>query len=369
MTAIATPPSAPAAAAAPNPFRFGWRYVRQRREDGTEVSEQVPLTLDDVLHPKEGDEIPENTVQARDRNYLQAVFSSRRTNRPNLAVFSDLLIDWGVEGLGNHSPDISVFDQVPDPRRRRGILRVRVEGARSLLVVEIVSPDPYDRQARDNDVVTKVDHYFRAGVPLYVIVDQERQDGPRSLLGYRHAPGGYVRMPLDDRGRLLLEPLGVLLGLRDEQVVCSDAATGEELPDYSDMSQAWKSDQAARQLAEEEAAQQRSKAQAAEEEAARQRLQIQVAKQEIIVEQARVQYAKQEAALERARRQMAQEEATLERARAQIIQEEAVLEGLHAQIAQQEAALIRAQLEERIRELEAKLQPGAGPSPDPGSAN
>src|SRR5258708_3626900 len=45
---------------APDPFRFGWRYLRKKRADGREVSVQVPLTLDDVLHPREGDHIPEN---------------------------------------------------------------------------------------------------------------------------------------------------------------------------------------------------------------------------------------------------------------------------------------------------------------------
>ena len=43
----------------PDPFRFGWRYVQQIRANGSKVSVQVPLTLDDVLHPQEGDHIPE----------------------------------------------------------------------------------------------------------------------------------------------------------------------------------------------------------------------------------------------------------------------------------------------------------------------
>jgi hypothetical protein len=44
---------------APNPFRYGWRFVRRTAEDGTESLDQVPLTLEDVLHPQENDVIPE----------------------------------------------------------------------------------------------------------------------------------------------------------------------------------------------------------------------------------------------------------------------------------------------------------------------
>ena len=43
-----------------NPFRYGWRYVRKMRADGKETWEQVPLTLEDVLHPREEDCIPEH---------------------------------------------------------------------------------------------------------------------------------------------------------------------------------------------------------------------------------------------------------------------------------------------------------------------
>ena len=65
-----------------------------------------------------------------------------------------------------------------------------------------------------------------AVIPLYVIVDQERDNGPRDLQGYRRTPTGYELILLDAHGRLLLAPLGLYLALRDDQVVCYDAATG-----------------------------------------------------------------------------------------------------------------------------------------------
>jgi hypothetical protein len=46
----------------PDPYRYGWRPVERWREDGTVSVERVPLTLADVLHPREGDQVPENDV-------------------------------------------------------------------------------------------------------------------------------------------------------------------------------------------------------------------------------------------------------------------------------------------------------------------
>jgi hypothetical protein len=48
----------------PDPLRFGWRYVTLKQSDGSESMELVPLTLEDALHPEDGDHIvhslPEN---------------------------------------------------------------------------------------------------------------------------------------------------------------------------------------------------------------------------------------------------------------------------------------------------------------------
>lgn len=199
----------------PDPFRFGWRFVRQIGPNGHKRSVQVPLTLDDVLHPQEGDHIPESHQQELDRSYLAMVLRYRLADNPRTLVLSACLINWGVRGLRNHSPDVSVFDGVSNRNRDWGTFHVVAERARPLLTIEIVSPDAYDRQARDNDVVAKVSEYYRAGVPLYVIIDQEREGGPRQLVGYRRGARKYVRMRMDPQGRLLLAPMRLLLGLRE----------------------------------------------------------------------------------------------------------------------------------------------------------
>src|SRR5947208_1603737 len=87
-----------------DPFRYGWRFVRQRLADGHETLEQVPLTLEDVLHPQEEDHVVENSLHEREceRGYLTWAFRSRLDRLDRGSVLSDCIINWGVPGLGNH---------------------------------------------------------------------------------------------------------------------------------------------------------------------------------------------------------------------------------------------------------------------------
>lgn len=223
-------------------FRYGWRYVDRVGPDGKVVNEAVPLTLEDVLHPQEGDTIPENTQQNRERDYLRNVLHRRRSGLRRARVFSDCIINWGVSGMRNHSPDISVFENVADLERDWGVFPVRQQGANPRLALELVSPS-----TRDNDVVIKFAHYHRIQVPVYVIVDQEEEDGPRTLVGYRWTRRRYVPMRPDRRGRLLLRDFGIRIGLVDNSVVCYDAETDEVIGDYEQLADAREAAEAARQ--------------------------------------------------------------------------------------------------------------------------
>jgi Uma2 family endonuclease len=232
---LSTGPPSPGPPPDRDPFRYGWRYVRRTLPDGRVVVDEVPLTPEDVLHPQEDDVIPENRVHEPDRRYLSDVFHARYAKEPQVVVLSDCLVDWGVPGLRSHSPDIVILEGArTEQKGSLGTYRLRQEGGHPLLVIEIVSPDP---QMRENDVVKKVAHYHRAGVPLYVIVDWKREDEPRRLLAYRDTPQGYVEIPLDPEGRVLLGSTGILLGLKDERVVCYDQATGKELGNYASLFQ------------------------------------------------------------------------------------------------------------------------------------
>ena len=89
------------------------------------------------------------------------------------------------------------------PRKQR-------EGTKPSLIIEIVSPS-----TRPTDVVTKVDHYARVGVPNYIIVDRFERQGVmvRVLVGYRLTPNGYEELSPNANGWLWLEPVNLWLGL------------------------------------------------------------------------------------------------------------------------------------------------------------
>jgi Uma2 family endonuclease len=220
-----SPPDSP-------PF-YGWRYLRRTRPDGSTELEEVPLTLEDVLHPQEYDKIPESPRHNADRDYLAQVLSTR-VPKPGGQVLSECLVDWGVEGILPHCPDIVVFEGLQKPLDEdKATFRLAEYGARCLLVIEVVSP-----HTRSNDVVSKRDEYHKAGVPLYVLVDQEDYGRPRQILALRHRTESYVLVPPDAQGRASLGSLGLLLGLQEDRAVCYDADTGRRFEDYCEISRA-----------------------------------------------------------------------------------------------------------------------------------
>ena len=92
-----------------DPFRYGWRYVRIVRPDGTEELDQVPLTLEDVLHPEVGDVIVESDPHDSDRGYLKAVSKTRLVGDPAAVVLSDCQVDFNIRGVKPLCPDLAVF--------------------------------------------------------------------------------------------------------------------------------------------------------------------------------------------------------------------------------------------------------------------
>jgi colicin import membrane protein len=159
--------------------------------------------------------------------YLTAVLRARLEPSRRAIVLSDVRIAWDIPDLRAHGPDVMV---IPGVRKRRNwsTFEVVVERARPALIIEIVSPD-----ARENDVVIKVEHYARAGVAQYVIVDDTGRGGVRRLrlLDYRLEGTAYRLQEPDADGRVHLAIADVWLGIRRDHVVCYDA-TGREIGDY-----------------------------------------------------------------------------------------------------------------------------------------
>ncbi len=354
MSQIAiTPPTPLDRSPGEDPFRYGWRYLEVARPDGGTDWEQVPLTLEDVLHPREGDVIPENSQQERDRRYLHDVFESRYADDDGVLTLSDCLVDWGVEGLRPHSPDLSVFEGVNTKEGSWGMYRLREDGGRPLLVAEVVSP-----HTRQNDVDVKPEHYYRVGVPLYVLIDQKKEGGPRQLVVYRHAPGGYAEVSADTLGRVAL-PGGVRIAIEADRVICYDADTGQELGDYTRVSQQLEEEVSARLAAEQRADQ----AEAREQEQSEARLAAEAREKEQTEARLAAEAREREQAqarLEAAERRADLAEASeLKHVEARLAAEVRAREHGEALIAAMERALREEDAhritEARLRELEARL--------------
>jgi Uma2 family endonuclease len=241
--------------------------------------QQVPLTQEDILHPQEEDFIVQTPLHDAACHYLRSVLRRWADARPNTVVLHDCRIDWGVEGVKPHGPDLPVFEGVTgewDPGQ--GTFYPAQVGGRVILVIEVTSPS-----TRNTDLDEKVLEYYRAGVPFYAIFDFRTVEGVRQvrLLGYRATPEGYVRVPLDAQGRLWLEPVRLWLAVEGDRAVCFDEQ-GNRIPDEVELTQAIRQADArveeAHALTEEAVrARQEAEAQAGEAARARQEAEVQAA--------------------------------------------------------------------------------------------
>jgi colicin import membrane protein len=224
-------------------FPYGWRFVKRPGKDGREELVQVPLTLEDALHPQDGDHIPQRLTHVTDFGYLKDVLEHRTAGQGLLLC--DCIVDWNVPGVFNHCPDFVFF---PGVERRPGdwdIYYVAWDGVAARWALEITSPN-----TRINDVERKLAQYHQVGIPLYLIVDRYAANGPE-VRGYHWTPDGYVRLAPDAQGRLLVEPVNLLLKFENDRVVALDAETEEECGDYAAVLQALEeAEERARQQAE-----------------------------------------------------------------------------------------------------------------------
>jgi colicin import membrane protein len=221
-------------------FRYGYRYQRKKLPDGRVELEMVPLTLYDVLHPRDGDCHLPSDAHVHDCKYLLNVLEDRFARDQSVKVLSDCGIYWDKPGLEHHNPDLAVIFGVKE-RKAWKTFHVKSEKVRPSLIVEVTS-----RSTRVTDVKDKVEEYARAGVPHYVIADVHQVKKKRriTLIRYRLDGTAYQPVPLDKQGRAWLEPVGLWLGVTtdpetgDDRLVLIDPATNEEIGDYTAVRQA-----------------------------------------------------------------------------------------------------------------------------------
>jgi Uma2 family endonuclease len=208
-------------------FRYGWRYIHHPLPSGGETLERVPLTLEDVLHPQEGDFVTHTDDHQRFCVYLYNVLRGLFLHQSTTVVLHDVLVGWDVPELNPHGPDIAVIFGVRE-RRNWGKFDVAQEGVRPALIIEVTSPE-----TRQVDLYNKLIEYDQAGVPMYIIVDTHQRKGvmTRRLLGYQMTPEGYAGMAQDERGWLWMDSVELWIGIHENRVECYDR-TGNKIEDY-----------------------------------------------------------------------------------------------------------------------------------------
>ncbi len=127
---------------------------------GGEEPVRIPLTAEEVRHPKEGYIMPERT----EHDFLSDDMCDMCS--PEVAVFRNLVIHWDRLDVGDYAPDVAVVAPVRNRDKNRSQFIVADEGARPLLAIEVVS-----RSTRRYDRVDKVRDYARVGVQEYVYLD------------------------------------------------------------------------------------------------------------------------------------------------------------------------------------------------------
>lgn len=221
-------------------YRYGWRYVAQKDEDGNETWVQQPLTEEDVLHPQEGDFIVQTDYHVENvgtlGHALEAVFGySVIGGQGPTMVRIDGRTNFQVVGVNPMGPDLGIFCNLNQPfERGSGTFNVKDYDAEIVAVIEVTSPSTRNKDLREKPAL-----YFQAGVPILIIVDYDpvlAEQGQHVIhvKGFRATPTGYVAMPLDARGRLWVDELHLWIAPEGGRVVCYDAKDNR-FPVYSEL--------------------------------------------------------------------------------------------------------------------------------------
>jgi Uma2 family endonuclease len=216
---------------ADDPFRIGWRDVYETLPDGKSVLRQVPLTLEDFLHPQEGDHFEESILHDVIRRYLADVFMSRVADTPGADVISNVGVYWDDPDYGHNCPDVAVIFDVKFPKTKS--FDVAEQGTRPRIILELTSPS-----TRIKDLGDKFETYHAVGIPYYIIIDRIRAANPWALTAYQYTPRKYLPiLDRDEKGRLWLAPLNLWLAVDGDRVLCYDDLSEEPLGDYTRLSQ------------------------------------------------------------------------------------------------------------------------------------
>ncbi len=204
----------------------------------------------------------QGTLHEKETDKMRGIFRYLYEDDPTVAVYSDCQMIWGIEGLSNPAPDVSVIPFVNDPDKPRTSFDVIAEGTRPWFVLEIVSPNYWKEDLKD-----KVAIYQQAKVQEYFFIDsglrgRKNEKVQYKVKGYRlQRWQQYAEIEPDERGFLYSSVNDVWIGSNETQdeIIVYDRQTGKRiLPDNERAS----AEAEARAEAERQAAEAKKRAEA-----------------------------------------------------------------------------------------------------------
>ncbi len=208
------------------PLEAGWRLVR---DPITGESQQMPLTLRDILFPTEEDigavYMTQSVLHHRLTDLLSVMLSTYLGPR-NWLILRDVLVLWGIRGLLPKGPDLAAIPN-GHPAITAKSYRVGRDGPRPAFVIEVTSTE-----TREDDLQVKPLHYAAAGVQEFLIIDiLNKATEPWELIGYRLDNGPYYRrLPADAEGGITFTTVGLrFVAINRTRLEVYDSTTGERL--------------------------------------------------------------------------------------------------------------------------------------------
>lgn len=210
---------------ADDPFYIGTRTIVHRDDSGKVVHvEYIPLTEEDFLHPQEEDRFMLTDPHSIACVYLQHALAVGCRERSKIKVFADHRIDWQVEGIEPHGPDVVVFDDYEEPEDYRATFHVKDAGAKIVAVFEVTSDG-----TRHIDFGPKFDEFAEVGIPFYLIVDTAAPNGQPDVQAYRLVRGEYKEMTRDKKLGYKIPNLNLWFRCENDRLVVADRE-GRDIP-------------------------------------------------------------------------------------------------------------------------------------------
>ena len=222
------------ATAAANPYAPPVRPLRSTQGLAARYADVLyrpvpPVDCDDDGYLFRDHAMAEGTKHDRTRAYLGTVMRERFRLRPEVCVASDLCLFFE---RGNRAallvPDLLIAFGAKG-RGDRLSYKVWDEGMVPDLCLGVLSRKTWRR-----DVEVKPGLYRDLGVREYWILDTLGKL-PTPIIGARLEPGGYVEIEAEPSGGYMSDVLGLELAVVDDEFRFRSPATGEVVPDYTEM--------------------------------------------------------------------------------------------------------------------------------------